>query len=167
LTKDKKLEDIYYPVPKNLFLSRTEKKSLDKDLVKGIIQSTVKGAYKLKDPHAWDFNGNQIKPSAIATQEQMNMVINLIESLEPKDAIEVALASQFAIVYVRGLQESCSEYSSGDSIIKYFEFGHQVLEAFQKYRSKGAQQISVQYNVNQGQILNVKNIKKTLKQVDE
>jgi hypothetical protein len=118
LKADQKLEDIYYPVPKNLSLSKTEKKTLDQNLVKDIIQSTVKGAYKLKDPNSWDYHGNSIKPSAVATQEQMNMVINLIESLEPKDAIEVALASQFAITYVRGLQESFNEYSSGDSIIK-------------------------------------------------
>jgi len=41
-------------------------------------------------------------------------------------------------------------------MIELFEFGHQVLEAYQKYRSKGAQQISVQYNVNQGHVVNIK-----------
>jgi hypothetical protein len=45
-------------------------------------------------------------------------------------------------------------------LIELFEFGHQVLEAYQKYRSKGAQQISVQYNVNQGQVVNIKNVGK-------
>ena len=41
-----------------------------------------------------------------------------------------------------------------------FEFGHKVLEVLQKYRNRGAQQISVQYNVNQGQVVNIKNVKK-------
>ena len=45
-------------------------------------------------------------------------------------------------------------------MIELFEFGHQVLEAYQKYRSKGAQQISVQYNVDQGQAVNIKNVRK-------
>ncbi|NGX44097.1 MAG: hypothetical protein K1060chlam3_00259 [Candidatus Anoxychlamydiales bacterium] len=167
MTKDQKLEDIYYPVPSDLSLSGIEKKPLDKNLVKGIIQSTVKGAYKLQDTPSYDYNGNSLKPTAVATQEQMDMVINLVEALEPKDAIEVALASQFAIVYVRGLQKSFDEYSNGDSMIKYFEFGHKVLEAFQKYRNKGAQQISVQYNVNKGQVFNVKNMKKAAKPIEE
>ena len=45
------------------------------------------------------------------------------------------------------------------NVIDLFEFGHKVLESLQKYRSKGAQQISVQYNVNQGQVVNIKNVK--------
>lgn len=35
-----------------------------------------------------------------------------------------------------------------------FEFGHKVLEALTKYRTKGAQLINVQYNHNQGMINN-------------
>jgi len=42
----------------------------------------------------------------VATQEQMEMITNLIESLQPTDAIEAALASQFAITYIRGMEES-------------------------------------------------------------
>ena len=80
MNSDQKLQNIYYPVPKNLSLSKTEKKPLDKDLVKEIIQSTVKGAYKLKDPNAWDFNGNSIKPSAVATQEQQIFQANRIKN---------------------------------------------------------------------------------------
>jgi len=92
----------------------------------------------------------------VATQEQMEMITNLIESLQPTDAIEAALASQFAITYIRGMEESSKDYSNASSMIELFEFGHQVLEAYQKYRSKGAQQISVQYNVNQDMLLTLK-----------
>ena len=90
----------------------------------------------------------------------MEMVVALIESLQPVDAIEAALASQFVITYIRGMEESGKDHSNNDVIMDLFRFGHEVLEAFQKYRSKGAQQISVQYNVNQGQILNIKNAAK-------
>lgn len=82
----------------------------------------------------------------MATQEQMDMVIHLIESLQPTDAIEVALASQFAITYIRGLDESSAEYSSTSSMMELFEFGHKVLETLTRYRTKGAQLISVNYN---------------------
>lgn len=96
------------------------------------------------------------KPKAIATEEQMNMVIHLIESLQPSDAIEAALASQFAITYIRGLEEATNEYSKNLSMVELFEFGHKVLETLNRYRTKGAQMISVNYNHNQGQINNIK-----------
>lgn len=157
MAKKKNLEDIYYPVPQNINLIAS-KPPLKNEIVKRIIQGAVKGAYKLKDPKGYDYHGYAVKPKAVASQEQMEMIIHLIESLQPTDAIEAALASQFAITYIRGMEESFKEHSTS-SMIELFEFGHQVLEAYQKYRSKGAQQISVQYNVNQGQVVNIKNVK--------
>jgi hypothetical protein len=41
-------------------------------------------------------------------------------------------------------------------MIDLFEFGHKVLETLTRYRTKGAQLISVNYNHNQGQINNIK-----------
>lgn len=158
MAKKKNLEDIYYPVPQNLN-QITSKPLLKNEIVKRIIQGAVKGAYRLKTPKSLDYHGNPVRAKSVATQEQMEMVINLIESLQPTDAIEAALASQFAITYIRGMEESFKDYSNNSSMIELFEFGHQVLEAYQKYRSKGAQQISVQYNVNQGQVVNIKNVK--------
>ncbi|MGK5594697.1 MAG: hypothetical protein ACSNEK_04985 [Parachlamydiaceae bacterium] len=146
--KSKDPEEIYYPVPVNFALERTNKPSVNNAIIRQIIKGAVKGAYKLKNPNQYDYHGYAVKSKAVATQEQMDMVIHLIESLQPADAIEAALASQFAITYIRGLEESSKEYSHSSTMIDLFEFGHQVLEAFQKYRSKGAQQISVQYNVN-------------------
>ena len=131
----------------------------NKDVVKRIIQSTVRVAYSLKPPNRWDFNGNATKLKAQATTEQMEMVMHMIESLQPADAIEAALASQFAVTYIRAM-EATSDYDSISINLNLFEFGHKVLEALQKYRNRGAQKISVQYNVNQGQLVNVKNVKK-------
>ena len=69
------------------------------------------------------------------------------------------MASQFAITYVRAMEER--GYRGEPFLnLELFEFGHRVLEALQKYRSKGAQQIQVQYNVNQGHVVNIKNVKK-------
>ena len=97
--KSKDLEEIYYPIPANFTLEKPDKPKTNDTVIRQIIKSAVKGAYGLKNPSSYDLQyGNaKGKPKAIATQEQMDMVIHLIESLQPADAIEAALASQFAI----------------------------------------------------------------------
>ena len=160
MTKKKKtLEDVYYPVPQDFSPMKAAKPPDNKDVVRRIIQGTVRLAYSLKPPVQWDFHGNPVKTKAVATIEQMEMVMHLIESLQPTDAIEAALSSQFAVTYIRAM-ETTSDRGSISINLELFEFGHKVLEALQKYRSKGAQQISVHYNVNQGQVVNIKNIEK-------
>ncbi len=156
MAKKKNLEDIYYPVPASFALEKPDKPKVNNDVIKQIIRGAVKGAFELKNPREYDYQGNKIKPAAVATQEQMETVIHLIESLQPADAIEAALASQFAITYIRGLEESSKDYSNDSSMLELFSFGHQVLETLTKYRTKGAQLISVNYNHNQGQINNIK-----------
>ena len=127
--KSKDLEEIYYPVPTNFTLDKSTKPTTNNAVIRNIIKGAVKGAYKLKNPREYDYQGY---------------------------AIEAALASQFAITYIRGLDDSSSEYSSKSSMMELFEFGHKVLETFTRYRTKGAQLISVNYNHNQGQINNIK-----------
>ena len=158
MPKKKNLEDIYYPVPAHFTLEKPNKPPIDNSVIKQIIKGAAKGAYKLKNPSDYDLKYGYAKgkPKAIATQEQMDMVIHLIEALQPVDAIEAALASQFAITYIRGLEESTKDYSNNSSMMKLFEFGHRALEAINRYRTKGAQLISVNYNHNQGQINNIK-----------
>ena len=151
-------EDVYYPVPLDFTPINQERAKVNHGAVRRIVRSAVQAAYRLKTPEQWDWKGNYIKPKAVATDEQVEMVMHLIESLQPLDAIEAALASQFAITYIRAIE---GKQHDGDlsANLELFEFGHKVLETLQKYRSKGAQQISVQYNVNQGQVVNIKNIK--------
>ncbi|NDD58690.1 MAG: hypothetical protein EBZ47_05470 [Chlamydiae bacterium] len=155
MPKRRNPEDIYYPVPASFTLEKPDKPKVNNTVIKQIIRGAVKGAFELKNPREYDYQGNAVKPSAVATQEQMEIVIHLIESLQPADTIEAALASQFAITYIRGLEESSKDYSN-DSMLELFSFGHQVLETLTKYRTKGAQLISVNYNHNQGQINNIK-----------
>jgi hypothetical protein len=157
MAKKKNLEEIYYPVPAEFNLEKSNKTPTNNAVIRQIIKGAVKGAYKLKNPSDYDlkYGWAKGKPKAIATEEQVDMVIHLIESLQPRDAIEAALASQFAITYIRGLEDSAKEHSS-NSMMELFEFGHKVLETLTKYRTKGAQIISVNYNHNQGQINNIK-----------
>ena len=160
--KIKDPEDVYYPVPVDFALDKLNKPKMNNAVIRQIIKGAVKGAYKLKNPREYDYQGYAIKPKAVASQEQMEMGIHLIESLQPVDAIEAALASQFAITYIRGLEESSKEYSNKSSMMDLFEFGHKVLETLTKYRTKGAQVISVNYNHNQGQINNIKIVEGTI-----
>lgn len=156
MAKKKELTDIYYPVPQEFLPDQSEKSPMNKAVIKRIIQGTVKAAYRLKEPSLWGYQQVPIKPKRVATQEQMDMAINLIESLEPSNAIEAALASQFVISYIRGLEKSQGDHPKEiDLTLKLFNFSHQALEALQKFRSKGAQLISVNYNHNQGQINNI------------
>jgi len=152
----KSAEDMYFPVPAEAYLSPLQKPKQNPVVIKKLIQGTIQSAYKLKMPYSSDFRQEKLKP--LVSAEEIELVTHLILSLEPRDAIEVALASQFVITYVQGLKESKNEF--GKRYLDLFDFGHQVLETLQKYRCKGAQQISVQYNVSQGQVVNIKNIKK-------
>lgn len=156
MAKKKCLTDIYYPVPQESLPTQSKKPPINKMVIKRIIQGTVKAAYRLDEPSLWGYQQTPIKPKRVATQEQMDMVINLIESLEPSNAIEAALASQFVISYIRGLEKAQGDHTKEiDLTLKLFNFSHQALEALQKFRSKGAQLISVNYNHNQGQINNI------------
>ena len=155
----KNIKDVYYPVPQDFTPICSEKPSTNHDVVRRIIQGSVKTAYGLKEPSAYELKYGEAGKEALATQEQVEMVMHFIESLQPADAIEAALASQFAISYIRAME--AKNYDGTPMMnIELFEFGHKVLLALQQYRSKGAQLISVQYNVNQGQVVNIKNVRK-------
>lgn len=125
----------------------------DQAVIKNIIQWTVQGAYQVKMPTAYELE-HYDQPKTLVDKEQIDFVVHLIESLQPRDAIEATLASQYVISFIRGIECSISECS--DSCREWFEFGHQVLETLTKFRTQGAQLINVQYNHNQGQINNYK-----------
>lgn len=160
MAKKKTLEDRYFPVATIPRLNQPAKPAENPTVIKKIIQGAIQGAYQRKIPSDYDLKYGNV-PKEIVSKEEIELVINLIESLQPIDAIEVALASQFAVTYIRGLEKSKGGYPIDlTSTLQLFEFGHQVLEALQKYRTKGAQLIQVQYNHNQGQINNFKVVEK-------
>lgn len=156
-------EDLAFPVALIPKMSLQAKPPENPDVIKKIIMGAIRGAYQLKTPsepysHSPEYKKKQ-KP--LVTPEQVEFVTHMIESMQPSDAIETALASQFVISYVRGIEATYSGNHSTDSVLRWFEFGHQVLESFIKYRTKGAQLISVNYNHNQGQINNIKIVENT------
>lgn len=146
------IEDIAFPIATIPSFSKGIKPSENPSAMKKIIRGSIQGAFRKKTPSAYDIKYNK-GDMPYVKDDEVQLVIHLIESLQPSDAIEAALASQFAISYIQGLKSSI-DYS--EKMMELFGFGHQVLETLQKYRSKGAQQIQVNYNHNQGQINNIK-----------
>ena len=142
-------EELAFPVAMIPKLGQQSKPIENPEVIKLIIRGAIQGAYQLKTPsepssYSSDY-GKKQKP--LVSEEQIQFVTHLIEGLEPKSVIEAALASQFAITYIRGLEKAQGGYATDtDSTIRLFEFSHQVLEALTKYRTKGAQLINVQYN---------------------
>lgn len=155
MVKKKTRQELAFPVPVVPKLGQSVRKE-NPAVIEQIIRGAIQGSYLLKTPsephsHCSDYGKKQ---QPIVSQDQIQLVIHLIESLEPANAIEAALASQFVISYIRGLAES-QVYRSEEKTLRLFEFGHQVLETLTKFRTKGAQLISVQYNHNQGMINNI------------
>jgi hypothetical protein len=164
--KKKSREDLAFPIALIPSLTQPAKSVENPTVIKKIIQATVKGAYALKSPsepvHYSPDYGKKQQP--LVSDEQIQLVTHLIESLQPSDAIEAALASQFVISYIRGLKKAQGDHPNELNLtLKLFEFGHQVLETLTKYRVKGAQLISVNYNHNQGQINNIRLNKNDIK----
>lgn len=151
MAKKKSLEDRFLPVSSVPRLNLPAKPAENQAIIKSIIQWTVQGAYQVKIPSAYDLQYRDV-PKTLANKDQIDFVVHLIESLQPRDAIEATLASQYVIAYLRGV--SASPNGDIDEILPWFEFGHQVLETLTKFRTQGAQLINVQYNHNQGLINN-------------
>lgn len=159
IKKKKTRQDLAFPIDRIPSLTHPIRPPENPVIMKQIIRGAIQGAYCKKqpsEPSPYGYNYEK-KQQPLVTEEQVQFVTHLIESLEPSNAIEAALASQFAITYIRGLEMSQDSHSKAITItLDLFEFSQQVLEALQRYRTKGAQLISVNYNHNQGQINNIK-----------
>lgn len=150
----KSLEDICFPVPQNFALTTTTPATIhsNETVKKSLFQQTIQTAYQIKIPYGFTNSYNPEKPYCLISEEQVEMVASLFQAIQPKDAIEAALAQQFIIVHLQAIKSASGGVCEKD--IKKFELTHQILDTLQKYRTKGAQLINVQYNVNQGQVFN-------------
>lgn len=156
MAKKQSIEDQFFPVSTIPKLNQLSKPTENPEIIKKIIQGAVRAAYHRKLPDSYDLKYRKKDlPSMSETEEQITFITHLIESLQPRDTIEVTLAAQYIIAYIRGMEigEGINNIANA---LRLFQFGHQVLEALNKYRTKGAQFINVQYNHNQGQINNYK-----------
>lgn len=154
MNHNESLEDRFFPVATIPKINQISKPLENPSVIKKIIQGAIQGAYQKNVPSDYDLKYGNPTPMP---EDQIQVITHLIESLQPQDAIEAALASQFVITYVQGLKSSIDHSTR---MMELFGFGHQVLETLTKYRTKGAQLINVQYNHNQGQINNIKVVEK-------
>lgn len=160
-------DELAFPIATVPHVGRSLEVVENQALIKQIIRGAIQCAYQLKtpsEPHCYSSEyGKKQKP--LVTNEQVQLITSLIESLCPSNVIECALAAQFAIAHIRGLYAGLN--SNINTTIEVFRFSHDVLEAFQRFRTKGAQSINVNYNHNSGQIFNIKSAENTSAQAIE
>ncbi len=95
------------------------------------------------------------------SEEQVLQVTSLLQAINPKDALESALAAQFVACHISGMDDFIR--NSTKWAVMLFDHSHKALDALHKYRNKGQQQMTVQYNVNKGQVVNIKQMKEEIK----
>lgn len=154
--KKKLREDLYFPIPQDISLRPSNNNEEDPTVTKQIVRQTLQAAYRreIPDPPGQWHHEYGKKPRPLVSKEQVLQVTNLLQAIQPTNAIESALASQFIACHIHGMKEFTK--NSTKSALSLFEHSHKALETLQKYRNKGQQQINVQYNVNQGQVVNIK-----------
>jgi hypothetical protein len=101
------------------------------------------------------------KPKPLVSEEQVLQVTSLLQAINPKDALESALAAQFVACHISGMDDFIR--NSTKWAVMLFDHSHKALDALHKYRNKGQQQMTVQYNVNKGQVVNIKQMKEEIK----
>lgn len=157
MSRKKKLrEDLLFPIPKDISLNQHKSQEDESQFTRQIVRQAIQAAYRKETPTPpgpWhpDY-GKKTKP--LVSQEDVLNVTSLLQALQPANAIEGVLAAQFVACHINGMREftKCSVKWA----LNLFEHSHRALDALQKYRNKGQQQINVQYNVNQGQVVNIK-----------
>jgi hypothetical protein len=152
----KKLEKICFPVPQHFMTTPTTPTApapINSKVKESIFRQTLQTAFQIKIPYSFESSYQPEKPHQLATDDQVALIASLFEALNPLDAVEMALAQQFIILHIQAI--NAAKGGIGDRDMKRFELTHKILETIQKYKTKGAQLIQVQYNHNQGQINNI------------
>lgn len=160
IKKTQSNNDIYYPLPSNFSLSvPTIAIDETKNVQKQIVHQALRSAFCVQEPSEFNFGfANSQTKGPLLTEDQIELVTSLMQSLQPTDAVEASLAAQFAATYIHGMKDLGN--NNKKTSLAMLEFGHRALDTLLKYRNKGSQQISVQYNINHGQVVNIKNMKK-------
>lgn len=151
ITKRINPAEVCFPLPSDL--SANVMPIANSDLQKHLLRLTLQVAFQKRMPSHSELSYGVIDQKV--SDEDIQMVISLWQSLAPLDSVEAALAMQFIVTHIQGFNsfQSDSYNSKKEDIIA---LSHQALEMLQKYRAKGAQQYLVQYNINKGQVVNIR-----------
>lgn len=151
ITKYVEPDQICFPLPNDLSASITP--TANSDLLKHLLRMTLKISFKKESPARYELEYGEIGQRI--DDRDIEMVVSLWQSLAPSDSVEAALAMQFIVMHIQGIQEfQRDSYKSKKEVI--LEMSHKALEMLQRYRAKGAQQYLVQYNINRGQVVNIR-----------
>lgn len=156
MAKNKKLPiDVKLPIPSDFSLcSDVDPLIISPYLQKQVVRQAIAAAYSISKYKIDDDRYN--KPQQLVSDDHINMITSLIQSLKPKDSVEAALAIQFVATHIHGLKELQESDYSQKSALPFLAFSQSTLDCLNRYRNKGSQQINVQYNVNKGQVVNIK-----------
>ena len=139
------------PIPKQVSLLAEAVQCTDPESARALV---VKALKVMNHHNEYSFDGRGFDPVEI------DAVINLIRGINPKDTVEMVLASQFIATHFQGM----TKLSEGDTShgMMLTRLSHQALDMLQKYRQKGSN-INVNYFVhNEGQAVLQTNIGKNL-----
>ena len=172
MAKRKSPADIRLPIPSDISLSSPPAATgLSPGLQKLMVRQAVQAAYHYADKRVelGTFEDRH-QPQQLVSDEQIELVTALMQTLQPTNAIEAALAAQFAATHIRGMralqedEDHIWELASRKAL-GYLAFSQATLDNFNRFRNKGMQQINVQYNVNHGQVVNIKEMKNSNEQI--
>lgn len=155
MAKHKNTIDKRIPLPANFLISNAaETFDSNATLQKQMLHLAIKATYSIKDYEAEQEGYSFTVERQLVPDDKINLVTSLMQSLQPTNAIESALASQFIATYINGMKEM--QHGNTKSAMSLLAFSQQTLDSLNRYRNKGMQQINVQYNVNHGQVVNIK-----------
>src|SRR5579872_1005089 len=86
-------------------------------------------------------NTNDIK------DKDIEIVVDMLRSMQPKDTVECILASQFVACHLEGMKMLSDSYlnSKGHGMMM-LRLSHSTLDQLQRYRGKSTQTINTNYN---------------------
>lgn len=156
--------DVRLPIPQDLRLSsQSTTQVLDTNIQRQVLRQALKAAYSISDYTAED-HSEFTPPKQLVSDDKIEMITAIMQSLQPTNAVEAALAVQFTSTYTQGIKFLQSEQTR--LAMPLLAFSQTTLDSLHRYRNKGMQQINVQYNVNHGKVVNIRNLKASRKKQD-
>lgn len=160
ITKRVDPEEICFPLPSDL--SVPVMPTTNSALMKHLLRMAMKVAFKKETTYYEEENSwSKERVEQKISDEDVQMVVSLWQSINPQDSVEAALTMQFIVTHLQGIKKFANDNESWkdpnhDHARDLLSLSHCALEMLQKYRAKGAIQYFVQYNINKGQVVNIR-----------
>lgn len=89
------------------------------------------------------------------SQDEVEVISSLMKGINPRDTVETLYAAQMVASHMLGMRKLSSTYHEDQKIgIRLLKFSSESMQQFERKRSGGTQNITVNYNHNgQGNVL--------------